>query len=1173
MLKKLFSDKTPLDKARYEIEKTYNKEIQSHYKAIEKVNDNLDQLTQKSLKDYENIERKLNQQVSALETSLDKDLGLLEKNHQQDLKIKEESLTKLERTLNDQIKALKLDFEKTMVYLEDDLKAIDEEKAITLKEIEKKYLSNTSIYEDKLSLFKKNLDKNQKETKQKFKTIIKSLNDLLENLNTDGFKSYHTFDEQVNDLYKNYIDKLSLETTSIEEIRKEFLNETLNLRKSLNLMIKDIDITISKTRALIEAPFIAFSKSLSNFDQSIKGHTTKIIDTINQDYTFEMMRLEANTQNQDETSNDKEKSKDIKARTKLAQAKKEALTFEFEQLETLFDEESDYLKTLLNHEKALLDQAIDHYEETIKMIHNKLKDLFSVSENYIEKFNNDLTAYTKKDTLNESFEALKTLFTSALESFKTYEESRINAHIEYTEKRLLTSIEIDEISMFLDTLEPLKEIETSKQKIKVEQEDASIKHDIDKANLNHQRTLKTLEHETHVKQERFLNDLKLKQAKKELDLLKVKQDHERKKLPLSIQQATIDIIHESKQKHIESDLTLLENKFTLEKEKITLETEIKTLAAKKEHELSLIELEKEADEATLHQTNEIEQLKQALNIKLDQLKAQSINEDKQIEKTLKLHEKEHHEAIKTLNKRIETKHANHEEALRFIDKALDKEIAAPKAHQEEIHNLANHKVRLLNEQFAFVKSELSKVKDALKSPEVSFKHLLPLVGDAFIHDVKNYITHTFDLLKESHAFVYHVTLKQIDHLDNPRKKQTSLDKANNDYEKIIQKIDKSKDHLVEMIISRIQNAKSLIKDDNKPTLQSIRSIIKPLSELLDEQINKHRLALTEEITSLFKELTLSDALIIKRAKENHEKAIQQEKMNFQKLIAPIEQELKEKNDAYETSLETIKQAHEAKKEKALEPINARIEAFRKEIIDKQTQKDLFLKRFKDQRDEAIARYQEALNLIQKEKESMIASLKEKTQAKKQKLKSRLEDAKALQNHEKHMQQVSTENLDMILDDKITEISYAYDTAQGSIDETIKQLKTTLNQEKDQATQSLNQALKHFEERMLSTAPRLEQFIEEATRKLNQEAASKKQKLVFLHDQETSYHETLNKTLNDALLHLKEDLNKALIHYKDYLATLETSTDNIDPLIKTNDDFFDNFIENALDSLLDKDMKG
>ncbi|MFW5864830.1 MAG: hypothetical protein ACOCUE_02095, partial [Candidatus Izemoplasmataceae bacterium] len=253
MLKKLFSDKTPLDKARYEIEKTYNKEIQSHYKAIEKVNDNLDQLTQKSLKDYENIERKLNQQVSALETSLDKDLGLLEKNHQQDLKIKEESLTKLERTLNDQIKALKLDFEKTMVYLEDDLKAIDEEKAITLKEIEKKYLSNTSIYEDKLSLFKKNLDKNQKETKQKFKTIIKSLNDLLENLNTDGFKSYHTFDEQVNDLYKNYIDKLSLETTSIEEIRKEFLNETLNLRKSLNLMIKDIDITISKTRALIEA--------------------------------------------------------------------------------------------------------------------------------------------------------------------------------------------------------------------------------------------------------------------------------------------------------------------------------------------------------------------------------------------------------------------------------------------------------------------------------------------------------------------------------------------------------------------------------------------------------------------------------------------------------------------------------------------------------------------------------------------------------------------------------------------------------------------------------------------------------------------------------------------------------------------------------------------------------
>lgn len=1173
MLKKLFPQKTPIDKARYEIEKTYSKAIQSVYKSIEKINEDLDQLTNKSLKDFEHIERDLTQQIDALETSLDKDITNLKLNHDKDLTLKQDSLKKLEIKLSDKIKALALDFEKTKVFLEDDLLAIDEEKTITLKEIEKKYLSNTSIYEDKLSLFKKNLEKNQAETKKKFDDVLKTLNDQLHTLNTEGYKAYQTFDEQVNTLYKSYIDQLNDETTSIDTLKKDFLNDTLQLRKLLNVMMKEIDITLSKTRALIEAPFIAFSKSLSTFEQSIKGHTAKVIESINQDFEFERIRIDSPSEDATDDVNEKDRLKDIKARTKLAEARKEALTFEFTQLETLFDEENDYLKTALTHEKALLDQALDHYEATTKMIHNKLKDLFSVSENYIEAFNNDLTMYTSKDTLNDSFNALKTLFEAALGHFKDYEEIRIKAHIDYTQKRLKTSTEIDEISMFLDTLEPLKEIEISKQKIKVEQEDASIKHDIDRANLTHQLTLKKLEHETHLKQERFLNELKLKQAEHELKILIAKQDHELKKHPLLIKEKIAQINYQSKKQHLESDLEFLENKFTLEKEKLALENEIKRLTTKKEYDLSLVDLERESTEATLQQTSEIDQLKQALTIKLDQLRVQTTKEDKHIEKALNTYEKEYNQTLKDIEKNIQDVKNKHEETIRFINKALEKEIETPLAHQDDILSMAKHKVRLLNEQYSFIKKELDQVKDALKSPEVSFKRLLPLVGDAFIHDLKNTITHAYDLLKESHTFVYTVTNKQLEHLDNPRKKQTSLEKAKSDHEKIIQKIDKSKETLLNTLIERIKNAKALIKQDSSPSLQSIRSIIKPLSELIDEQTAKHQRTLKEDITALYKQLTESDTLIIKRAKENHEKAINQEIAHYESLVAPFNTLLQEKNKTHSEKLETLKQSLEEKKNTALEPLMKRIETLRIDIQEKQTQKSLYLKRFTTQEESSKKLYTDAIKLIQEEHTSSLQMLEEKTKAKKQKLTDRLDDALALYNHEKTMQEIAIENLDNLLDDKTSDLAYVYDQAHATIDETMLKLKEALESKKNQATLDLNQNLKSFEDRMLSTTPRLEQFIEEATRKLSQEASSKKQTLTYLNDQEKALRETLNQTLNDALIGLKDHLNKSLIVYTEAIASTDSTTQSIDPLIKTNDDFFDSFIKNALDSLLDKDMKG
>ncbi|MFU8786929.1 MAG: hypothetical protein ACNA7U_06720, partial [Candidatus Izemoplasmataceae bacterium] len=57
MLKTLFKSKAPQDKARYEIEKSINQDINKEYQNIEKLNKRYDEITTLAEKQYESQER------------------------------------------------------------------------------------------------------------------------------------------------------------------------------------------------------------------------------------------------------------------------------------------------------------------------------------------------------------------------------------------------------------------------------------------------------------------------------------------------------------------------------------------------------------------------------------------------------------------------------------------------------------------------------------------------------------------------------------------------------------------------------------------------------------------------------------------------------------------------------------------------------------------------------------------------------------------------------------------------------------------------------------------------------------------------------------------------------------------------------------------------------------
>ncbi|MFH5881451.1 hypothetical protein [Liberiplasma polymorphum] len=1173
MLKTLFKSKAPQDKARYEIEKSINQDINKEYQNIEKLNKRYDEITTLAEKQYESQERQFVKDKSALEASFDRKRNELKITQESEKKQALDNLTHSKKTLKEQLEALKLDHKKSIIMLENDLETLKQEKELTLKEIERKYLSNTSIYEDKLQLFKKNLSKNQEETKNKFEQTIKTLEDSLEALKSEGFEQHKLFETNL-EAYQKIVSQAFVKgSNNLDNYEKDFLHKMNQFRKELNVQLKNVDSLLSKTRSQIEAPFFTFGKHLQQFSTTIKGHTSDTLTAIEQDFIFESARTEkALAPKKDQDPLDAKQIKDIKARLKLAELRKNTLIEQLNAIERFLDEEVKYLESSLDFEKTSLTKIFNDYETLIKEQHNAIKDIFSTIENYISLTTKQLSETETATLFANKMAAVKLLVKEVFDGIKAFEIERLKAHINFTKNTLPLIQELDDITIYLDTVEPLKEIEISRQKIKIEQEDASIKLEIQDANLTFELTKKIIDHELRLEEQTYLNDMTYAKEEQNYQDLLSQHQYNLNKIDIEEKSAYSDAVFALRENHFNRDIELTKARQELEKEKLQIEKNIKLLTMSKDYQLSLIDLERETEEATVQHTYEIEQLKLSLNLMLEKKRKLEerfkLNTNQEIERF----KEKQDEQIKETESLLKIAKKNHQEKIAFINRALEKETEQPLKHIKEIKQLVLHRVTLLKDSLNYVQGPLLDVDKAISNPESSFKLLLPIVGTPFIKTFEQYVKQSYEVYKESLTFIHEIKLKQYaTEIASERKRQQLIQKENSDYEKIIQKADKDADALKQVALERIQNAKTLIQNEKNATLQSIRVIIKPLCELLLERANTLTKQISTSIKALFAALYQNDETLINRAKENHQKAYEQEVKRYENEIKPYENKTQTYKESYEKSVKEFKEQLSIANQKDLESIEKEIALIRENIQSHMEQKNHYLERFKDKEKQVEYEYKEAKVLIDQEFEQSQTQLEAQTKQKVQKLLSRLDDAKNILNYEQKMHQNEIEHLENLKQEAFSQHEMNYEAQSRVLQSHIDKLKSTKEGRLKESQLNLDKRNTELEELVLSSLPRLDQFIEEASRKVDQEASLKRQQFNHILDQLRTQEATLNAVISDAIKQLELSLVQARSSY-DHSDTFKTqdALSLVEPIVSNTKSFVQKLIDKTIEDIIHRD---
>ncbi len=1157
----LFSSKNKDKKAKYTLEKTYNKRLNKHYQTITKLNKKETDLTEQAEQAFEAIEQKHKAQENSIIETFKDQKATLDKTHKNHLKTQEETLKSLEKTHKEHIKALELDFKKSTLFINNEIEQLTQDRKIKVKEIEKKYLEHNLTYQEKLDLYKQNLEKNKANTISQFEDAIATLKQLLNHLEHD-----HTAQSNLethlkrfnNDLQKSF----DAETDYADTLAKNAAYTMNSLRKELNQYIKTITLDISKTKSALEAPFSQFKDALKTFTLDTK--TQK--ETIDQDYTIEKIQLDAALEHA-KSEGDEATAKDLEIRLKLSEKRHNVLLKQQDLIHTLVDEEADFISTWVTEDATLIGTIYDQQERLLNEHQTHLKDLFSTVEDHLNKSTELTKNTTDKTHIKTRYTAITSCINTCIKAINTFHKERISAHINYaqTMKPLIT--EMDEIRTTLDTIEPIKEIEINKQKMIIDQEDASVRFDMKEAKLAHDLNHLTIDHETRIKKQTLLHKINTLSNTEDKQNLETTQTYEKSHLDLEEKEALAQAVFLKKQDHIEADKQRAMDLYIINKDKQNTERDINLTSLEKEYTLETYDLEQEIKEHTQKHTYEIDRTKKALEVALLKKQRQEASKTKHFETDKQSIIEDYNTRQAKIEQDLNDAKKRLEDQQSFIDKALAKETANPKANIKNINEMIKTRIELITEHTKPLTEQLEAFDNARHPHKPELKSLLRLIASPFEFTIKNFVQDIYSVKKESLSFVYNVKQKHIEQESiSDKKKQSLLAKHEADQQKILDQLDKDKIQLERTYLKHIHDTKHKITSLDRPTLTRIEEETTELFKFINSTYKNEIKDIIDTITSAFQSLVEKDQALVINATENHKKAHKKAKENYENTVKPLNQALSSLNIDKTNALKTFNEDKDKSVNEALDAITTHIESLRTKIQTLETEKTALESTTQEKIATLTQEYDNAKQLILKSHKDAINRLDASHEKHIQKLDTRMQEAKALYDYEIDMfKQERT-----IIEDKRNEsiADHAEDKAQKA--KTYDQELTTIQEVKHNKKTDLDNTLKEtndaFESKILNSAARLETLIESTTRKIDQDGRLKKERLDTLNTRIERLEDDVYTRIEDAHNILEETLNAT---HKAFLEAHSALT-NYDIFQETNDTYTDTLIRKTIKAITNRD---
>ncbi len=1148
-------DLKSFDMASYDVELEYISKIAPIKKKITKLNKNHETKSLKSHKDFLAKEKQSKEKLQLLtEKAILKDQRI-----EKAVENKLVKYRKIDNRLKSELKAFKItETEAIAIKIAEISKTIEELKVLEQSDIavvQKKYRDNVESYVEKLDTYTSNYENNRKIHVSQIEKYSKLLNDKFKEI--DDLKNLlnQEITEKLDEFVAMKAEENHQNILNLQETEKTLNNETQKIKKNSNLKVKDIRDNIDVLQKGYINRFRGYISNLEDHIENIKSTFEARKELINKDLEINLDKL--NVPDDEETENQSKNSKKtVKMKIDLFKLRA-STTIKYEELilnekVLILENEIELLRTTLNNEITNLEKLevfLLNDQVEIKDTGDYFKNINIATRSELNNFEFANNEYLVRH------EKLKTEFIRKYtDLFDGFKQSLLALNKSSIEQLTTINQEIDEINKYLDTSEPLKEIEVNKLRENIEVTEIKERYNIKYAKQEFE--IKLLENQ--LKNNIAIEETRVKSliVENNKDIIDIKN---KEVLDKAIEKAKLKYhkaqeIYKLRLNSTKLERHILKSNYETEAEVYDLEKEITRYQVHKDNIMSSKEIHQEIKNIETEANYKIEVINKRLEedlLKQDEQISRLVYEQDAFSANVDLAiSKEKVETDKKKNLILDEVQAK----IAKIDVALEREIKEPKANIKKAEAIVNERLDRLTINDTIFADFIKETTEILFDKNLNVKQIKEIAANSsqIQEKAKKYIDKTYVFLEDAINFMFDLEkrtlLNKISSTTDSgtiRKLTKRLNRLEIDNKKQLNSLKSSKNDKLVAIKKQIISDLNKFLKQKTDNVDNLRIMVINIYEACFTSLKNLQTNILEEIQMLYSPLTKTDKEILENAQTNALKAkklVEKEKIEH---LKPLDDELA-------NFIEKL----EEKRKNNFDKLEARIIEFKNNI---QTLKAKALDEVKviiEDKDQLILLKTDQLAIIEESEEAEIVKQIELLDKRKAdleavynttliKLNEKDEEAKKIYEYENRIYTIALETAQSRFNDANVKTENTTLLHLSTNKQQIEKIKKDTEKYLRVLTQKLEQQIKVFEKKIFTTRPRLEESIGDAQKAIEKEIAAKEKRLKVLNETHAKITQSLENTLYNAF---QEGYEKLIINLNYYLEKYKVIGDDYKVLI-------------------------
>lgn len=1150
------------DIASYDIELDYNKQIDPIEKRIDKLNSTHESKSLKAHKDFLQKEKKANETINQLgEKSILK--------HQRIERAVENKLAKLQskedryqRELEEFIAARTEEANAAKAEIDQIIADLKVEQQEQIAAIQLKYKENIESYVEKLDIYNNNYEQNKTRHFEQINAYQAQLNEQIATIQAFYDETVAMLDKRVAEFLadKEQSDKVIQER--FEDTQRIQANMATTIRKQANVQINDANAYVDKLKQQFELHYAPKIERLEHRIAELQTAHEDRVKLIETDTAINLTKLQDQLAELDEQSNKKAK-KNIEMKLALFELRA-ATTLEYEQ--KLLDEQ----KRVLEHEHAFLQEQLDYEltnleklrvfllddQNNLKETGDYFRDLNVVLRRELNRFELANNAYLfKHEQLKAEFIRQYTRI------FSDLKRALVQLAQAYLEKIADNNHAIDEINKFLDTAEPLREIEVNRLRESIEINEVEERYNIKFAKQEYEQKLIDNDLALTIKEEELKTRELLSEYHKDVADIKNKEVFDKALEKAKLKHSKAQETYKLRLNNTKLERRLLKSKYDTEQGILLEQKQLAEIDVRKHNALWSKEIEYAIKNVEIEANYKIEVINKALEedlVKLEEETTRAKHEKTAYDSNMKA-------AIDAKQRDIETRKralvADLDKKRQRIDEALEREIREPNRNILKTEAIVDERLSKLDINNAIYVDFIADSMNTYRDDKLTLEQVrdIMLNNDTIYVKTVKYLQRAYDVLRDAVTFMQDIEKQNVLNQIAATSDQSQIKRLNKqlakieaDHAKQIESIQITQNDHIAVNKALIDTELSNLKRANPDSVEALVQLAETAYHKVFDQINDLQAELRTEVKALYEPLTTTDRELIEHARVNADKAKQlvdnEQRRKFEPLDAELEAFLaktKQDHDAFIATLDASVSELRAQinhlKNEALDQVRA-INGEKDRVIN---EKSLQKQALEETEDKEIVKRHERID-------EQITTLAREFEQQDARLDAKDAEAKKIFDYEDRIHNIAVESATSRFNDANIKAENVHLNNLKQYQRDLEQAKLDRDRRKDDYAQELKARTKDFEKNIFTVRPRLEESIGDAQKQIESQIAEKSEQkhdllannAKLVESAETALYSAFQEGYDKLRDNLRSYIDKYRVIEQEYLANNTQANDQI-----------------------------